>query len=353
MQSDTGASPENSLRVPLLPLTLPSPPQSWGRGEGVRAARVISRSSASRFHRGVVHFRSRRHGSAPPRNGLHPPELEGPDMPRATIAATAGLALLIIVPGVAGRSFGQVLTAANEPKIVEISDSFTSGTAKIQVRRFERPGTDRRPAVVLLHGCDGWEQLAAYRFVATSLVESGYVVVLIRYFDRTGTPDQVDAARKADFLRWLDGKARHEKENTARQHFEAWIGTVGDAVAYTRQLPNVDADRVGLVGISLGAFVAVAAAAAAEPDFKIRAVVDLFGGLPQEMQKSVQALPPTLILHGEDDSVVSVKEAYALYGLLLKKNVVVQAHIYPGVGHCLIPPGKSSPDPAALMNAKS
>jgi carboxymethylenebutenolidase len=235
--------------------------------------------------------------------------------------------------------------------IAETGDSFTSGNAAVQVLRFERPGAVRQPVVLMLHGCDGWAQLDAYKTAARCLVENGYVAVLIRYFDRTKTPDQVAPAQRDAFIRWLKGEAAHEKENTAREHFREWVETVGHAVDYVRTLPNVNPERVGVVGFSLGSYVGVAAAA--QGACRIAALVDIFGGLAEEFRKDLQALPPTLILHGENDNVVPVKEAYALIGLLIQKKQVVDCRIYEGVGHGFIPPGKDQPHLGVLMLAKN
>src|SRR5205085_9534549 len=117
------------------------------------------------------------------------------------------------------------------------------------------------PVAIILHGSDGWEQMRAYRYVGMSLAEAGYVAVLIRYFDRTGTPDDVSPSARAEFLRWLGGGAAREKENPARRNFEAWTQTVTDAINYARRLPQADGGSVALVGTSLGAYVALSAAA--------------------------------------------------------------------------------------------
>lgn len=68
---------------------------------------------------------------------------------------------------------------------------------------------------------------------------------------------------------------------------------------------------------------------------------------------AVQTMTPTLILHGELDNIVSVKEAYALHGLLSLKRQTVEANIYSDVGHALIPPGKKEPDYFKVMDAIS
>ena len=65
-----------------------------------------------------------------------------------------------------------------------------------EVLRFERPGAPKRPAVVLLHGCDGWTQLTAYRCVAQSLVDQGYVAK--RRLGRAGLFAVLHAAVRRD-----------------------------------------------------------------------------------------------------------------------------------------------------------
>jgi dienelactone hydrolase len=82
---------------------------------------------------------------------------------------------------------------------------------------------------------------------------------------------------------------------------------VRDAVAYARSLRNVDAESIGLVGISLGAFLALAVAA--EEDLRIAAVVNFFGGMPRPLRR-VKSLPPMLVL-GTDLSLGMLRQASA------------------------------------------
>jgi carboxymethylenebutenolidase len=116
-----------------------------------------------------------------------------------------------------------------------------------------------------------------------------------------------------------------------RATFEAWRSAVADAVAHARRHPQVDPGRVGLVGISMGGF--LAASAAAQPELRIRCVAVLFGGLPPEDRANLRWLPPTLVIHGQDDEVVPVGEAHALRELLKARGLVCEAHIYQGIGH--------------------
>ena len=66
---------------------------------------------------------------------------------------------------------------------------------------------------------------------------------------------------------------------------------------------------------------------------KITAVVDLFGGLPEDRHKLAKSLPPVLILHGEKDQTVSADTALTLQKVLKDHRIVHEMKVYEGVGH--------------------
>lgn len=137
----------------------------------------------------------------------------------------------------------------------------------------------------------------------------GYSVFLLHYFERTETV-------------WAD-------YTTTRRHFPDWMTTIGDAISFVAQNPAVDASRIGLLGFSLGAFLALAVASV---DPRVKAVVEFFGGMPEELQ-GFQRMPPVLILHGESDQVVPVSEATKLQALLQRAGTPYEIQLYPGAGH--------------------
>jgi carboxymethylenebutenolidase len=106
--------------------------------------------------------------------------------------------------------------------------------------------------------------------------------------------------------------------------------TLWDAISFVEKQPKVDADRIALLGFSLGAYLSLANSAI---DHRVKIVVEFFGGMPKEMKLFMRRLCPVLILHGENDPTVPVEEAYQLQKLLEKKGIPHEIKIYPEAGH--------------------
>jgi len=186
---------------------------------------------------------------------------------------------------------------------------FESGGKPIRLDAFLPQDHGRRfPAVVALYGSGGG--FAGMQEPASLLAGQGFAVYVLHYFDRTGT-------------------AFADKETIFR-NFPVWMKTLWDAVSHVAQQPQVDPERIGLLGFSLGAYLSLSSAAI---DKRVRAVVEFFGGLPKEMKLFMRRFCPVLILHGEADTTVPVQEAYHLQKVLEKKAIPYEMQIYPGVGH--------------------
>jgi carboxymethylenebutenolidase len=194
--------------------------------------------------------------------------------------------------------------------IVQSQLSLESGGGDVRLDCF-LPDADgqRFPAVIALHGSGGGH--ASMADPASLLAEQGFAVYVLHYFDRTGTTE-------------IDGL------QTIFRHFPAWMKTLWDAVSFAARQPQVDPHRIGLLGFSLGAYLALSASAI---DSRIQAVVEYFGGMPKEMKLFTRRLCPVLILHGDQDKTVPVDEAYHLQQILEKKKIAYEMKIYPGVGH--------------------
>jgi dienelactone hydrolase len=114
-----------------------------------------------------------------------------------------------------------------------------------------------------------------------------------------------------------------------------WQRIVVDATRALKQMPGIDAGRVGAVGWSLGGGLALVTGeygAGARPLrhslFHALVVLSAFDASGQ-----VGALPPTLVLSGGSGDAVPVADAGALYRALRRAHVPAELHVYPHGTH--------------------
>jgi carboxymethylenebutenolidase len=177
------------------------------------------------------------------------------------------------------------------------------------------PSAGPHPGVILLTGSSGWK--TAYAEIAKSLAGSGFVALALDYLAETG---------------------REPSREEQLRHWPTWEATVRNAVGYLQASQQVSGWLVGLVGYSLGAYLAVSVASDLPG---VRAVVEFFGGGdrgPRSLDDQVRDLPPLLILHGDADSVVPVSSAQRLRDAVIAQGGHVEMHIYPGVEYAFNAP---------------
>lgn len=202
---------------------------------------------------------------------------------------------------------------ANPPlHLSDISQSvlqFESGGKSIRLDAYVPEASGRPlPAVIALYGSGG--NVAGMERYAGVLASHGFAVYLLHYFDRTET--------------------QFADKQTIFRNFPLWMKTLWDAISFVEKQSHVDAKRIALLGFSLGAYLSLANSAI---DPRVKIVVEFFGGLPKEMELFMRRLCPVLILHGAEDEIVRVEEAYHLQKLLEKKKVAYEIKIYPKAGH--------------------
>jgi carboxymethylenebutenolidase len=191
-------------------------------------------------------------------------------------------------------------------------ESYESGSEKIRLECYEPAGEGPHPALLIVHGSGGSASYWLNHF-APRLGAFGLGVYAPHYFDKTGTT-------RATAETILDG-----------HHFPKWLRTLEDAVANLRARPHVDEQRIGVLGISLGGYLAVALGLT---DTGLRLVIELSGGVPPGWEDHISAaMPPTLVLHGAVDNVVPVSEAYKLERLLAERGARYQVEIMPQESH--------------------
>ena len=190
--------------------------------------------------------------------------------------------------------------------------SFASGARTIQIDQHEPAGASQSPALLLLHGAGGDVGFWFNRF-APPLARFGVSVYAPHYFNSTGT-------NRATMTQIVDG-----------HHVPIWLAAARDAIGYIAARPAVDTRRIAVLGISLGGYLAVALAAT---DPRLRAAIELSGGMPPGFEGHLSpATPPLLVLHGEKDTIVPVSEAHRLIQLLAAAGAPQESEIFPEETH--------------------
>jgi len=202
------------------------------------------------------------------------------------------------------------------PSVVERTRAFPSSGRNITVDCFEPTTGGKHPAIILLHGADGFKTYSdKYREAGKLLAKEGFVVLIPHYMDRSCLEEATDC-------------------KVIKQHFREWMASVSDAVDFAQRMDNVDAKRIGIVGHSLGAFLGLSVAVTKKGSH-LAAVVDYYGGLPKPIALlgNINQMPPTLILHGEKDETVSPQEARDLVKLLSSRGLLHEVAFYKDQGH--------------------
>jgi carboxymethylenebutenolidase len=197
--------------------------------------------------------------------------------------------------------------------VEESTRSFESLGHSIRVDAYVPEGRGQRhPAAIVLHGSGGIHMVGGGtedRY-AEALASRGIAAYVVHYFDATGT-----------FIAGLDAEARE---------YWKWVQVVHDAVDWVRARPEVRPSHIGLFGHSMGAYLAVGAAAT---NPHVSRVVLLAGGLEPVAVDSIKHMPPTLLLHGTADDQVTIAEEDTLLQLLKRRRTTVVTHRYLGEGH--------------------
>lgn len=197
--------------------------------------------------------------------------------------------------------------------------SVAAGSENLSVSRYAAELVGKRPAVILLHGSRGIELgRRAYQRYADALLEGGIDAYLLHYMTASDT-----AA--------LDPKTSTQKSREAydTERFDGWSKTVSATV--TTILGRAEnSGRVGLLGFSLGGFIAANTAAR---DARIAALAVLYAGMPDAMAGRVTHMPPTVELHGEADRIVSIANGKRLVELARSVGADTEFVPYPGKSH--------------------
>jgi dienelactone hydrolase len=232
---------------------------------------------------------------------------------RADLVLALALGCLLVQPA---RGQFQVPGAGAEEKK---GGSFTLDKATIIYWQFEpKNAKGPLPAIVVLHGIEGLDAFAnggklpqgiaaQYKLFCKMVAEKGYAVRFVHYMQC----EQIKAEQVPELQQQIKANLlapRGKVDPKIGQLFKTWMGCVKRAVDDLRDTKNpdnnnIDRDRVGVIGLSLGGFVATSLAVT-EPTFDPQAIVVVCGGLPEQLHEKVSKLPPILMICGTKDDVV-------------------------------------------------
>ena len=215
---------------------------------------------------------------------------------------------------------GLAVVAASRPLVAAPVEklSVEAGDGRIALSRYASERSGKRSAVLVLHGSRGFElRLAAYERYASALTADGFDAYFVRYYTA------------ADEHAFEAMRTHESREPYEARRFDAWAARVSSVVSTVLANPD-SSGRIGLLGFSLGGYVAAATAAR---DTRVAALAVLYGGMPETIARQVKHLPPLLELHGEADRNVPLAKGEELVRLGKRLGSPAEIVTYPGKAH--------------------
>ena len=181
------------------------------------------------------------------------------------------------------------------------------------------------PAVIVIQ--EIWGANSHIQMVTDRLPSKGYVGLAPSMFHREGPMIM----------------ALHEERETAigyagRSTDVGILADINAAVSYLQAQPNVDGNRIGIVGFCFGGRVSYLAATsvpgiAAASVFYGGGMLQPRGEGPSPFERSAGINCPILGLFGEDDGNPSPDDVASIAAELTKLGKSFEFHTYPGAGH--------------------
>jgi carboxymethylenebutenolidase len=194
---------------------------------------------------------------------------------------------------------------------------------------FAPPDQAKHPAVLVLHGSAGITRIDRFHGIARYFAEQGYVALFPHYLDVTGQT----SLSQSDIDHVVVFTAR-TKSGSFEARFDLWKRSIGDAISFAGKQPNVDKQRIAIVGFSLGSFLSLDILPG---DDRVGALAEFYGAMSPIKSAGVARMPPVLILHGEQDDLVPVSRAYDLEKVMQRLKTPYEMKIYPGEEHGFSP----------------
>jgi carboxymethylenebutenolidase len=199
-------------------------------------------------------------------------------------------------------------TSAAQAQVQEAVERYRSGETRVTVECFSPDGKGKYPAVFLLHGAGGLDPgtASAFREIGRGLAAQGYVVLIPHYFEKSG----------------------HEfGTRFSADEIPSFNEALHDGIEFAVASGIVDSERIGLVGYSLGAYLAFYQSTR---DPRVKAIVSCSGSLPVEWKAK---FPPVLILQGSKDKGSPTQRLKAFEEKLKTTDTPYATHVYRWMGH--------------------
>ena len=197
-----------------------------------------------------------------------------------------------------------------------LSSTFTVGTDKYTIDRYAtKTGAAKRPVVVIFHGVDGMvgESEKEVRKLAAQIGDEGYLVFL---------PHYLDPAPGSTIMPSRDVMVQRTVQ------VDTYRPRVTAAANYALSQPETDPTRLGVIGLSLGGGLALWYAQSVAPG-TVKAAVDFFGHIGDpSIYSNAGKLPPTLVFHNYEDTIVNRVASENLIAALATARVVHDREIY-------------------------
>lgn len=217
--------------------------------------------------------------------------------------------------------FGQAVAA---PQAVQVSTAgVSSAPAPLSAFVFSPQGTDKHAAVVMVHGCGGaygkdGQLNPRHAMWGEYLASQGYVALMLDSFGARGVK-QICTVKYS--------------ERTIKEADR--VGDAYAALAYLRQLPNVDASRIAILGWSHGGGVVLGAITQRPQGAGFNAAVSFYPGCTSRNKKADSFHPyaPLLLLIGEADDWTPAEPCKALAATVAARGEPMQIVTYPDTYH--------------------
>jgi acetyl esterase/lipase len=256
-------------------------------------------------------------------------------MPSRLFARVATVVALSLASGCSSMMFAAVNVPAHFSGVRSRLDIPYGPGDRQRLDIYAPAAAAKLPVVVFWYG-GSWSmgRKADYRFVGTALAEQGYVVVLpdYRLFPEVRFPAFVDDGARA--VAWVQSHVGEFGGDPTRVVLMGHSAGAHEAALLALNPQYLEAAGgnpggiVGLVGLS-GPYVL-------KPNTDTLNTIFAAPYTPADWQPArfvSRKSPPTLILHGLDDTVVSVEQARQLHDALAKRGVHVEMELYPDRGH--------------------